>query len=103
MPRKKSTHVDDPVAAGLRLKAAREAAGISQRRLAFPGCSAAYISRVEAGTRIASLPILRGLAERLGVTEEYLRSGGSPTARSALDDAEIALRLDDTDEAAQLF
>lgn len=103
MPRKKSTHVDDPVAAGLRLRAAREAAGISQRRLAFPGCSAAYISRIEAGTRIASLPILRGLAERLGVTEDYLRSGGSASARSALDDAEIALRLDDTDEAARLF
>ena len=103
MPRKKSTHVDDPAAAGLRLKAAREAAGVSQRRLAFPGCSAAYISRVEAGTRIASLPILRGLAERLGVTEAYLCSGGSATARSALDDAEIALRLDHTDEAAQLF
>lgn len=103
MPRKKSTHVDDPVSAGLRLKAAREAAGISQRRLAFPGCSAAYISRVEAGTRIASLPILRGLAERLGVTEEYLCSGESARARSALDDAEIALRLDRTDEAARLF
>ena len=71
--------------------------------MGFPGCSAAYISRVEAGTRIASLPILRGLAERLGVTEAYLCSGGSATARSALDDAEIALRLDHTDEAAQLF
>jgi tetratricopeptide (TPR) repeat protein len=103
MPRKKSTHVDDQVAAGLRLKAAREAAGISQRKLAFPGCSAAYISRVEAGTRIASLSILRTLAERLGVTEAYLCSGGSATARSALDDAEIALRLDQTDEAARLF
>jgi tetratricopeptide (TPR) repeat protein len=102
MPRKKSTHVDDPVAAGRRLKAARETAGVSQRRLAFPGCSAAYISRVEAGARIASLPILRGLADRLGVTEEYLTSGGS-AARSALDDAEIALRLDRTDEAARLF
>jgi tetratricopeptide (TPR) repeat protein len=95
--------VDDSIAAGLRLKAAREAAGISQRRLAFPGCSAAYISRVEAGTRIASRPILRGLAERLGVTEAYLCSGGSVIAQSALDDAEIALRLDQTDEAARLF
>lgn len=37
------------------------------------------------------------------MTEAYLCSGGSATARSALDDAEIALRLDHTDEAAQLF
>ena len=34
-------HYDDPVAVGLRLHQAREAAGLSQRELAFPGCSAA--------------------------------------------------------------
>ena len=52
MPKQKSQHVDDPVAVGQRLREAREAAGLSQRDLSFSGCSAAYISRIEAGTRI---------------------------------------------------
>jgi len=103
MPRKKSTHVDDPAAAGRRLKAAREAAGLSQRGLAFPGCSAAYISRIEAGGRVASLEILVGLAERLRVSLDYLTTGSTTEGTSALDDAEIALRLDDTEQAAHLF
>ena len=33
-------HYDDPVAVGQRLHEAREAAGLSQRELAFPGCVA---------------------------------------------------------------
>jgi tetratricopeptide (TPR) repeat protein len=103
MPRKKSTHVDDPGAAGGRLKEARRRAGLSQRQLAYPGCSAAYISRIEAGERIASLQVLRELAHRLDVTEEYLARGSLVTARSVLDDAEVALRLDETEEAARLF
>ena len=36
MPRRKSTHVDDPVAVGRRLREARERAGLSQRQLSFP-------------------------------------------------------------------
>jgi tetratricopeptide (TPR) repeat protein len=103
MPREKSTHVDDPVAAGRRLKDARARASLSQRQLAFPGCSAAYISRIESGERIASLQILRELARRLEVTEEYLATGSLVTGPSTLDDAEVALRLDETEEAARLF
>jgi len=103
MPRKKSTHVDDPRAAGERLKEAREHAGLSQRGLAFPGCSPAYISRIEAGERIASATVLRELAQRLGVGEEYLARGGKTAVASSLDDAEIALRLDQVDEAKRLF
>jgi tetratricopeptide (TPR) repeat protein len=103
MPPKKSTHVDNPVAAGQRLREARERAGLSQRRLAFEGCSAAYISRVESGGRIASLRILHELARRLDVTEEYLATGSLITPLSTLADAEVALRLDDTREAARLF
>lgn len=103
MPRKKSTHVDDPVAAGLRLREARRHAGVSQRRLAFPGCSAAYISRIEAGDRIASPQVLRKLARRLRVSEEYLATGAAVAPNLALDDAEIALRLDEVEEAARLF
>jgi tetratricopeptide (TPR) repeat protein len=103
MPRTKSTHIDQPVAAGRRLKDARTRAGLSQRQLAFPGCSAAYISRIEAGERIASLQVLRELARRLEVTEAYLATGSLAAAPSALDDAEVALRLDETEEAARLF
>ena len=103
MPRKKSTHIDDPVAAGLRLREARRLAGLSQRQLAFPGCSAAYISRIEAGDRIASPQVLRELARRLRVSEEYLTVGADVSPNLALDDAEIALRLDEAAEAAQLY
>jgi tetratricopeptide (TPR) repeat protein len=101
--RKKSTHVANPVALGERLRAARLDAGVSQRQLAFPGCSAAYISRIEAGDRIASPKVLRELARRLRVTEDFLISGVDPAPSLALDDAEIALRLDEVDEAARLF
>jgi tetratricopeptide (TPR) repeat protein len=104
LPRQKSTHVDDPAAVGERLKRAREAAGLSQRQLAFPGCSPAYISRIEAGDRIPSLQLLRELGRRLGVTEDYLATGDA--ARSdefSLLEAEIALRLDVLDRAEELY
>ncbi len=69
------SHVDDPAAVGRRLKDARVAAGLSQRKLSFPGCSAAYISRLEAGERVPSLQLLRKLAQRLGADEQYLATG----------------------------
>jgi len=75
VPRQKSTHVDDPGAVGERLKAARLESGLSQRQLAFPGCSPAYISRIEAGDRIPSLQLLRELGKRLGVSEDFLATG----------------------------
>ena len=107
MPKQKSQHVDDPVAVGGRLRAAREAAGLSQRDLSFSGCSAAYISRIEAGTRIPSLQLLRELGRRLGVTEDYLATGSAvPPAQAdaqSLVDAEVALRLADIDVARELY
>jgi transcriptional regulator with XRE-family HTH domain len=69
------SHVDDPAAVGRRLKDARLAAGLSQRQLSFPGCSAAYISRLEAGDRVPSLQLLRKLAEKLNADEQYLATG----------------------------
>jgi len=103
MPRKKSTHIADPVVAGRRLREARERAGLSQRGLAFPGCSAAYISRLEAGERVASPRVLSELARRLQVSEGYFVGGSDVAVISALDSAEIALRLDEMEEAARLF
>ena len=104
MPRQKSTHVDDPRAVGERLKKARVAAGLSQRQLAFSGCSPAYISRIEAGDRIPSLQLLRELGRRLGVSEDYLATGEEPQAQHfASLEAEIALRLDDLERAHELY
>jgi transcriptional regulator with XRE-family HTH domain len=69
------SHVDDPAAVGRRLRDARVAAGLSQRQLSFPGCSAAYISRLEAGDRVPSLQLLRKLAVKLGADDQYLATG----------------------------
>jgi tetratricopeptide (TPR) repeat protein len=104
VPRRKSTHVDDPVAVGQRLREARERAGLSQRQLSFPGCSPAYISRIEAGDRIPSLQLLREMGRRLGVSEDYLATGTEREDEAAgLIDAEIALRLDEAEEAETRF
>ena len=99
------SHVDDPAAAGRRLKEARLAAGLSQRRLAFPGCSAAYISRLEAGQRVASLQLLRKIAAKLGADEEFLATGVAREHRrpAELVEADVALRLDDLDTARNLY
>ena len=75
LKRPRTPHYDDPIAVGNRLHAAREAAGISQRELAFPGCSAAYISRIERGERIPSLQVMRELARRIGISESVLAYG----------------------------
>jgi tetratricopeptide (TPR) repeat protein len=105
MPRQKSTHVDSPQAVGERLKAAREQAGLSQRQLSFPGCSPAYISRIESGDRIPSLQLLRELGNRLNVSEDYLATGATPSPDRAgeLAQADVALRLDELDVAGDLY
>src|SRR5262245_49527909 len=105
MPRQKSTHVDSPGAVGERLKAAREQAGLSQRQLSFPGCSPAYISRIESGDRIPSLQLLRELGRRLGVSEDYLATGSefAGDVGGALIGAEVALRLNELEEAERLY
>ena len=89
---------------GERLREARVLAGLSQRQLAFAGCSPAYISRIESGDRIPSLQILRELGTRLGVSEDYLASGAERASDDGeLTDAELALRLGDLDGAQTLF
>ena len=113
MPKLKSTHVDSAAAVGRRLREARERASLSQRQLSFPGCTPAYISRIEAGQRTASLQLLGELGDRLGVSAESLATGdrGAPARgdveggvkRQALRDADIALRLGEVEEAERLF
>jgi len=106
VPRRKSTHVDDPVAVGERLRDARERAGLSQRQLSFEGCSPAYISRIEAGERIPSLQLLREMGRRLGVSEDWLATGIDSDVVAedrTLLDAEIALRFNEIETAEQLY
>ena len=106
MPRRKSTHVDDPVAVGRRLRQARQQAGLSQRQLSFEGCSPAYISRIEAGERIPSLQLLREMGRKLGVSEDWLATGLDRDLLAedrTLVDAEIALRFSEIDTAEELY
>lgn len=104
MTRQKWIHVDEPRAVGDRLRTARERSGLSQRQLAFPGCSAAYISRVEHGERVPSLQLMRELGRRLGVSADWLAIGQEiDSGVDSLVDAELALRLDDHEAAEHLF
>ena len=91
---------------GARLKRLRVARGFSQRDLSSPGVSYAYISRIEAGARTPSVKALRKLAQKLGVSVEYLETGRDIRDVDArelkLADAELQLRLEsDTSSAEQ--
>jgi len=105
LTRVRATYVEDPTGLGMRLQQARKREGMTQRDLAFTGCSSGYISRIEAGERVPSLQILRELARRVGVSESFLRTGRESTlaGSSALLDAEIALRLGDLASARTLY
>jgi tetratricopeptide (TPR) repeat protein len=106
MPRRPSDqHIDNPAAVGRRLRQTRVEAGLSQRALAFPGCTPAYISRIEAGQRIPSLQLLRELAKRIGVDVEYLARGDEAAAAltDPLAEAELELRLGNVDLAGERF
>jgi transcriptional regulator with XRE-family HTH domain len=82
---------------GQRLKRLRLERGLSQRELAAPGVSYAYISRIEAGTRQPSVKALRRLATKLGVSADYLETGSDLDPAAArelwLADLELQLRL----------
>ena len=74
-------HPESPQAAGEtigeRLKRLRLEKGFSQRELAAPGVSYAYISRIEAGSRQPSVKALRRLAAAIaeGVARQPSASG----------------------------
>src|SRR5512132_4560128 len=84
---------------GQRLRRLRHESGLSQRDLASPGVSYAYISRIEAGARRPSVKALRQLAPKLGVSVEYLETGSDlrevDERELRLTDAELKLRLAD--------
>lgn len=86
---------------GQRLKRLRLERSLSQRELAAPGVSYAYISRIEAGTRQPSVKALRKLASKLGVSADYLETGSELDPAGArelrLTDLELAVRLGESD------
>lgn len=90
---------------GVRLRRLRLERGLSQRELAGPGVSYAYISRIEAGTRRPSVKAIRTLARTLGVSPEYLETGSElrdvDERELRLADAELQLRIGGEREAAR--
>jgi tetratricopeptide (TPR) repeat protein len=104
VPRTRAPHIDDPKKFGPRLREARLAAGVSQRQLALAGCTAAYVSRIEAGERQPSLQLIHAFARRLRVSPEYLTTGvHADSGPSDLVEAEVALRLGEVEEAGRMF
>jgi transcriptional regulator with XRE-family HTH domain len=99
---------ESPEPVGARIRRLREERGLSQRDLAEPGVSYAYLSRIEAGARIPSVKVLRIIARKLRVPLEYLETG-NPVAGNLgrdirLSDAELAQRLGgDNDELVRRF
>jgi tetratricopeptide (TPR) repeat protein len=74
------------------------------KQLAFPGCSPAYICRIEAGERVPSPRILAELARRLGVTTAELagRASGGTILPARIGLAEMAVRMGAPDAAEML-
>jgi transcriptional regulator with XRE-family HTH domain len=60
---------------GSALRRLRIERGLSQRDLASPDVSSAYISRIEADARRPSAKTLQAVAEKLGYTAPYLATG----------------------------
>ena len=89
----------DPETIGQRLRRLRLERSLSQRALASPGVSYAYISRIEAGTRQPSVKAVRMLARKLGVSPVYLETGSEvdPAEERELRfaAAELSMRLSD--------
>lgn len=98
MGRPRPTHISDPVAFGAKVRQLREERGLSLRNIAFEGCSPSYLSRVEAGQRVPSTPILVRLAAALGTDIETLlgRTIDGRIAEGDLLQCELAARLDGT-------
>lgn len=84
---------------GARLLRLRTERGMTQRALAEPGYTAAYVSTVEAGKAKPSEAALRYFAERLSVSYEELVIGMPAGLRTEIQDGRIeAQRLMDADD-----
>lgn len=96
--------MDDPATIGHRVQRLRTQRGLTQRQLAEPSYTPAYVSTLESGKVRPSETALRFLAERLGTTYEELATGRpahlATELRLALTDAHQQLATGTADEAA---
>ncbi|WP_371494155.1 helix-turn-helix domain-containing protein [Kitasatospora sp. NBC_00374] len=101
------TEENVPTGIGQRIQRLRHERGLTQRRLAEPAYTAAYVSTVEAGRVRPSETALRHFAERLGVTSDELATGRpahlATELHLALTEAQSALAAGDTADAAERF
>lgn len=102
-----STHgirADEPADIGRRVLRMRTERGLTQKQLAEPAYTAAYVSTLEAGKVRPSETALRHLAGRLGITLEELATGRPPhlatELRLRLTDARRGLATGEAEDAA---
>ncbi|UFQ19774.1 MULTISPECIES: helix-turn-helix domain-containing protein [Streptomyces] len=98
---------DDPTEIGRRVQRLRAERGLTQRQLAEPAYTPAYVSTLESGKVRPSEAALRHLAQRLGVSYEELATGRpaelAAGLRLRLTDARRALATGAPEDAATLF
>jgi len=98
---------DDPEIIGRRVQQLRRERGMTQRQLAEPAYTPAYISTLEAGRVRPSDEALRHLSERLGVEFDELATGRpahlATTLRLGLTDAQRTLATGEAEAAAEQY
>ncbi|MCL6668707.1 MULTISPECIES: helix-turn-helix domain-containing protein [Streptomyces] len=101
------TDRDEPEVIGRRVQQLRAARGLTQKQLAEPAYTPAYISTLEAGRVRASDEALRHIAERLGVAYEELATGRparlATDLRLRLTEAQRTLAGGEAEQAAELY
>jgi tetratricopeptide (TPR) repeat protein len=89
---------------GTRMKRLRLARGMTQKELADPKYSYAYVSTIEAGRRNPSKEAIEHFASKLGVTADELATGApadlAPRLELRLHEARVALSDGRVDDAA---
>ncbi|MGH2748992.1 MAG: tetratricopeptide repeat protein [Actinomycetota bacterium] len=96
-----------PAELGKRVRKLRISNGLTQKELASPRYTAAYVSTIEAGKRTPSRNALQHFARKLGVDPEQIESGRPPDILARLQlrlhEARRALSQGAEDEAADAF
>lgn len=93
----------DPIELGNRIRAVRQATGMTQTQLAAGEISTGYVSRIESGQRRPEFDLLGRMAERMGTTARALLVGMGDDAIRELqflvDQAELELASGDAQAA----
>ncbi|MFE0458565.1 helix-turn-helix domain-containing protein [Kitasatospora sp. NPDC058965] len=92
---------------GQRLRELRQKRGLSQQDLTSLNLSVSYVSLIESGKRVPSEAVLKALAEQVGCTVDYLRSGRDDARVKELElkvaFGDMALRNGANGEAVQSY